>query len=100
MRISAIAAAAAMVLGAIAFLRAASNELVTNPQLSPSSKTLRESPFACDRMALTPDLRKRHFEELEPTLIRLKKSVRELGDGYEFEFPADEKTFQLLAEWA
>jgi hypothetical protein len=50
-------------------------------------------------MAMTPAIRKRHFEELGPTLLKLKKSTRELADGYEFEFPADEKTFQLLAEW-
>jgi hypothetical protein len=25
--------------------------------------------------------------------------MRELADGYEFKFPTDPKTFQLLAEW-
>jgi hypothetical protein len=50
-------------------------------------------------MALTPEIRKRHFEELGPKLIGLRKSVRELADGYEFEFPADEKTYQFLTEW-
>jgi len=29
----------------------------------------------------------------------LKKSVRALDDGYEFEFPADAATLQVLAEW-
>src|SRR2546421_5298495 len=43
---------------------------------------------------------KRHFEELGPALLKLKKSTRELADGYEFEFPADETTFHLLMEWA
>jgi hypothetical protein len=100
MRITTISALIAVtVFGSIAFLRAASDESVTDPQRSTSSKILRESPFACDRMAMTPEVRKRHFEELGPTLLRLKKSTRELADGYEFEFPADEKTFQLLAEW-
>ena len=60
----------------------------------------RESPFACDAKALTAQQRKRHFEELGPTLRSLRKSVHELGDGYEFEFSADEKTFQLVTEWA
>lgn len=59
-----------------------------------------ESPFACDALALSPEVRKRHFEELGPALLKLKKSTRELPDGYEFEFPADDKTYQLLTEWA
>jgi hypothetical protein len=58
------------------------------------------SAFVCDRLALTPEERKRHFEELGPKLLSLKKSVRELPYGYEFEFPADSNTVQLAAEWA
>jgi hypothetical protein len=33
-------------------------------------------------------------------LHSLKKNVRELPNGYEFEFPADSNTVQLAAEWA
>ena len=66
---------------------------------SSSSQTERVSPFACDAFALSPEVRKRHFEELGPALLKLKKSTRELPDGYEFEFPPDNKTYQLLAEW-
>jgi hypothetical protein len=66
--------------------------------LSQSAK--RESPFACNAFALSPEIRKRHFEELGPALLKLKKSTRELPDGYELEFPADNKTYQLLTEWA
>jgi hypothetical protein len=61
---------------------------------------IRESPFACDRLALDPEARKRHFEELEPSLRALKKSVRELADGYGFQFPSDPKTIAMVAEWA
>ena len=32
-------------------------------------------------------------------LVSLRKAVRELPDGYEFDFPSDEKTYQLLTEW-
>jgi hypothetical protein len=60
----------------------------------------RESPFACNAFALSPELRKRHFEELGPALLKLRKSTRELPDGYEFELPPDNKTYQLLTEWA
>src|SRR5437588_5525699 len=101
MKASIIAAAIAVVaLGAFAFSRLADTNPVTAQQQSASAQTKRESPFACDTMALTPEQRKRHFEELGPTLRSLRKSVRELADGYEFEFPTDPKTFQLVTEWA
>jgi hypothetical protein len=58
-----------------------------------------ESPFACDRLALTPELRKRHFDVVGPKLRSLRTGVRELPDGYEFAFPSDRATFDLLAEW-
>ena len=68
-------------------------------QADPQTKS-HESPFACNRLALTPEQRKRHFDELGPQLLSLRKDVRELPNGYEFELPADFKTVQLVAEWA
>jgi hypothetical protein len=65
-----------------------------------ATPALRQSPFACDRMALSPADRKRHFDELGPALLSLKTAVRELPNGYAFQFPADPKTIQLVAEWA
>lgn len=59
----------------------------------------KESPFACNRLALTPEVRKRHFDALGPELRRLKTGVRELSNGYEFSFAPSSKTFALLAEW-
>ena len=59
----------------------------------------RDTPFACDRAALNPEQRKRHFDELGPALRSLRRSTHELAEGYEFEFPADAATYQLLAEW-
>src|ERR1700734_2960515 len=61
---------------------------------------IRESPFACDRLALDPEARKRHFDQLGPSLRALKKSVRELSDEYDFQFPSDPKTIAMVAEWA
>ncbi len=58
------------------------------------------SPFACDRAALNPEQRKRHFDELGPELRTLVKSVRELPNGYEFEFPAEWTSITKVAEWA
>jgi hypothetical protein len=65
-----------------------------------SSQTEHVSPLACNAFALSPEVRKRHFEELGPALLKLKKSTRELPNGYEFELPADNNTYQLLTEWA
>jgi len=59
-----------------------------------------ESPFACDVFALTAAQRTRHFKELGPMLRSLKTGVRELSNGYEFQFPGDPKTVALLTEWA
>jgi hypothetical protein len=59
----------------------------------------REPAMACNRSALTPAARKRHFEELTPALRARRTSSRELADGFEFEFPADPATLQLVNEW-
>jgi hypothetical protein len=68
--------------------------------LEPSSvQTEQVSRFACNAFALSPELRKRHFDELGPALLKLKRSTSELPDGYEFELPPDKGTYQLLTEW-
>ena len=101
MKASIIAAAVVTVaVGAFAFSRLVTPKSAAAQLPDTSAQTGHDSPFACDVTAFTPEQRKRHFEELGPTLRSLRKSVRELADGYEFEFPADEKTFQLVAEWA
>jgi hypothetical protein len=64
-----------------------------------SAKPKQESPLACDRLALTQEQRKRHFDDLGPMVRSLKTSVRELTDGFEFQFPSDMKTYQVVAEW-
>ena len=81
------------------FLVTALHDPVAAQRSSPEAKRS-ESALACNRLALTPEQRKRHFDELGPKLRSLKKSVRELPNGYEFEFPADANTVQLVAEWA
>lgn len=60
----------------------------------------RQTPFACDRLALDPAARKRHFDELGPALRSMRKAVRELPDGYEFQFPSDPKSIAMVEEWA
>lgn len=68
-------------------------------EILPSGESKHASPFACNAFALSAEIRKRHFDELGPALLKLKKASRELADGYEFEFPADNHTYQLLTEW-
>jgi hypothetical protein len=63
------------------------------------SPTSSAPALVCKVAALSPELRRRHFDELEPALLKLRKSTRELADGYEFEFPQDASTYQLLVEW-
>ncbi len=76
---------------------ATTQEIVAAPSTSAGAK--HESPFACDRLALTPAERKRHFDELGPALLKVKNGVHELSNGYEFRFPSDRKTFAMLSEW-
>ena len=68
-------------------------------QTLPSGEIEHASPLVCNAFALPAEVRKRHFDELGPALLKLKKATRELADGYEFEFPADNHTYQLLTEW-
>ena len=37
-----------------------------------------QSPFACDRLALNSKARKRHFDQLGPSLRAMHKRIREL----------------------
>jgi len=56
------------------------------------------SPFACDLTTLTHAERV-HKGEISTTLAGRRLGVRELPDGYEFSFPGDRSTFQLVADW-
>jgi hypothetical protein len=67
---------------------------------APGQTISHESPLACNRSALSAADRRRHFDELGPMLRAMVKNVRELNDGYEFQFPADPASFRLIAEWA
>src|SRR5438874_13734255 len=82
---------------AVAFAAPAAASATSEPS---SSQVEHVSALACNAFALSPEVRKRHFEEVGPALLKLKKSVRELPDGYELELPADNKTYELLTEWA
>jgi hypothetical protein len=53
--------------------------------------------FACDINALSNDQRSRH-QQLADSLRSAVCAVRELSDGYEFEFVPDRANYQALAE--
>ena len=65
----------------------------------PSAARSAESPFYCDRAALSPAERTRHFDVLGPALIARRQAVRELAEGYEIRFASDKQTFQDLVEF-
>lgn len=60
---------------------------------------VKESPFACDTLALDPVARKRHFDVLGPELVAKRLAVRELSNGYEFTWASNPATFKDVAEW-
>lgn len=67
---------------------------------SAHTEGVRESPFACDTLALDPVARKRHFDVLGPEIVAKRVAVEELADGYEFTLPNDKTTYDQVAEWA
>jgi hypothetical protein len=67
-------------------------------QRSNSSNTKAETPFYCDRTALTPGQRKRQ-QELAKILRDSVLGIQELPDGFEFEFPSDPANYQALTEF-
>jgi hypothetical protein len=89
-----------IIVASLTLLYVVSERSIRADETTTSQSAKNESPLACNAFALSPELRKRHFEELGPALLKLKKSTRDLPDGYEFELPADNKTYQLVTEWA
>jgi hypothetical protein len=89
-----------IIVASLTLLYVVSERSIRADETTTSQSAKNESPLACNAFALSPELRKRHFEELGPALLKLKKNTRDLPDGYEFELPADNKTYQLVTEWA
>src|SRR5215470_16275813 len=85
-----------LLLGALATASAGS---LARPASATTTAGVSESPFVCDRLALTPTLRHRHFDELGPWLRTKVTAVRPLSNGYEFRFATDWQTFSNLSEW-
>ena len=73
---------------------------LTAGNAAPPPEVRKESPFACNTLALDDEARKRHFDELGPAIRAKISGVRELADGYELEFPGGAETYRMLNEWA
>jgi len=57
-----------------------------------------EIPFACSLTALTAAERA-HHSDLSKELHRAVKDIRELDNGYAFQFSGEAKTISMVAEW-
>jgi hypothetical protein len=84
------------VLGGYAFSQIISERPAAAQRVSSAPKG--ETPFYCDRTALTPEQRKRQ-QELGKILRSSVLGVQELTDGFEFEFPCDPANYQALTEF-
>lgn len=70
--------------------------------VSGQSSTVKEKQdvvFACNLNAMTKEQRKRQSRFLTPALHSHRLAAKEVADGYEFQFPSDAHTLQLVAEW-
>src|SRR5579864_818031 len=96
MKILMIAAVTVTILSGYAFSRTVfERQAAAQP---PTSANKTETPFYCDRTALTPEQRKRQ-QELAKILRSSVLGIQELPDGFEFEFPYDAANYQALTEF-
>jgi hypothetical protein len=63
------------------------------------SQATTESPFYCNVKALSPAARTHHFDEVGPAVLSSRIGIRELPNGYAFQFPPDPATVALVVEW-
>jgi hypothetical protein len=97
MKIALIVAITVAILGGYAFSHIVS-ERQTSARRASGASTKPETPFFCDRTALTPEQRKRQ-QELSKILRSSVLGIQELPDGFEFEFPSDLSNYQILTEF-
>jgi hypothetical protein len=97
MKIFLIAAITVTALGGYAWSHIFSERQQATQRLS-SRNTKTETPFYCDRTALTPERRKRQ-QELSKILRDSVLGIQELPDGFEFEFPSTPANYHALTEF-
>jgi hypothetical protein len=62
------------------------------------AQIVHESPFYCDLSMLSAAERE-HKDAIGGHLAAARLGIRELPDGYEFQFPGDTATLQQLNDW-
>jgi hypothetical protein len=63
-----------------------------------SAQIIHQSPFVCDLSKLS-SAERAHKADIGATLAARRIATRELADGYEFSFPGDTATLQMLNDW-
>jgi hypothetical protein len=56
-------------------------------------------PIACDMSVFVPDEKAAHERRSTELLVRLTRNVRELPNGYRFQFERTPEMFRTLADW-
>jgi len=97
MKLFLIVAITATILAGYAFSHVVSERQAAAQQPS-AANPKPETPFFCDRTALTPAQRKRQ-QALSKILRASVLGIQELPDGFEFEFSPDPANYQALAEF-
>lgn len=97
MKIFLIVAVAVTILGGYALSHVVSDCRAAVQQSTPVNART-ETPFYCDRTALTSEQRKRQ-QELGKILRASVLGIQELPDGFEFEFPSGPANYQALTEF-
>ena len=66
--------------------------------MTDETRSVRESPIACDMSAIEPGLRAGHVAT-GGRLFRAAEEIRELPDGYAFRLPNESETLREAAEF-
>jgi hypothetical protein len=66
--------------------------------VSLSAQVLHDSPFYCD-MSMLSAADRAHKDDIGRHLAAVRTGIRELSNGYEFQFPGDSDTLQQLCDW-
>src|SRR6266403_1113267 len=66
-----------IIMASLALFYLVSERSIRADETTTTQSAKHESPFACNAFVLSPEIRKRHFEEVGPALLKLKKSMRD-----------------------
>lgn len=78
--------------------KAAKSQPQSEKKMPDEKQNENEIPFACSLTALSAAERA-HHSDLSKELHRAVKDIRELNNGYAFQFSGEAKTISMVAEW-